>query len=263
MGKKAKIICKTVAFSLIPAMCAFLSKSDNALDYLKNSNYIGSNVNIEVFKDVLLICSIILTFILLTLNLILSEIKRETYREQNSEFLKYSKQAFIETLANHIGKEYLNINIRIFVPHKTLVWRILNKYNKNAKLDFIIKNIDGLAEEGLTKDLVFEVYPNPQGLVGQCFERHSMIYDTELDKTNKSDYNLSEFQICKTNNLKFGLVCPIYNDKVKIVSILALDSTIHIDIPHGMEDVLRQSVLNFSQQIYKLVPEHFKTKGGI
>ena len=58
---------------------------------------------------------------------------------------------YISIFVKSLGKEYCNIDIRIFVPEKTLWWKVKYLFNKNVPLLFSIKNIEGLAEAGLTK----------------------------------------------------------------------------------------------------------------
>lgn len=269
MGKikrKREIIIQGIIFSLIPALFAYLGQSDNILNYLQQKHYIGNSVDVKGLQDLCLIISIILTFLLLTVNLICSQLRENAYKEQRVAFIKFNKEIFIKTLADALGKEYANINIRIFVPKKPIIWYIKKMFCKKAKLYFTIKNIEGLAEPGLTNNLSFEVEPKHQGLVGECYQKHQMLLDDNLEESNEKNYNLNGYQINKTNNLKFILVCPLFdmNKNDKITAIVAFDSTFPIKVDSKeKEKVLRRSVLNYTQQLQEYAPELFGKAGGI
>lgn len=267
---KREIVVQGVIFSLFPALFAYLGQSDNILDYLQKKQYVGIGVNINGLKDLCLVVSILLTFLLLTVNLICSQMRENAYKKQRLAFIKFNKEIFIKTLIDALGKEYANINIRIFVPDKPVLWhikRLIAKlFRKNIKLFFKIKNIEGLAEPGLTNNLSFEVEPNHQGLVGECYQKHQMILDDNLEESNETNYNLNGYQINKTNNLKFILVCPLFdmnkNDEIK--AIVAFDSTFPIKVDtKDKERILRRSVLNYTQQLQEYAPELFERESGI
>lgn len=155
--------------------------------------------------------------------------------------------------------------MRIFVPEKTLKWRITHIINKNNALFFRIKNIDGLAEAGITNDLKFQVLPpeEKQGLVGECFVTKKMVYDDNLIQSNSTDYHLSEYQINKTNDLRFIIVCPIFSENGEVIAIIAFDSKNDIKVTQENKEALSDLILNYTQQLYEKVPELFKAKGGL
>lgn len=265
--KKKEIIVQGIIFSLIPAVFTWLGQSDYVWDFLKESQYIGQKLNISLVKDICTFLGIILTFSLLTVNLICSQIRENIYKEQRLSFVKFNKEIFIKTLEDVLGKEYANIEIRIFVPKKTIIWHIKKIFQpKKTKLYFVIKNIPGLANPGLTNNLSFEVEPVRQGLVGECYEKHQMLLDDDLEQNNETNYNLNGYQINKTNNLKFILVCPLFdmNKNDNITAIVAFDSTYYIKVDtKEKEEALRRSVLNYTQQLQEYAPELFKKVGGI
>lgn len=263
--QKKEIIVQGIIFSFIPSLFAYLGQSNSILDYLKNNNFIGASVNIEQVKDLCILGNIILTFLLLTSNIIMSQLRENEYKKQMNAFIKFNREIFIKTLVNAMGKEYANINIRIFVPSQPLLWNIKKVLWKNTKLYFVIKNVEGLAEPGLTNNLSFEVEPSQQGLVGECYHSHQMIFDDDLENNNETNYNLNGYQINKTNNLKFILVCPLFDEvkNDKITAIVAFDSTYPIKIDKSKESILRRSILNYTQQLQEYAPELFKKAGGI
>lgn len=263
MRKTVAIGVKGILFSLVPATFTLLG-TIKALDWLQKQGYIGSAVNIQVVKDVCSMLGIFTTFIFLTSNVIIHEIEEDKYKTQAKQLIKYNKDILTSALSEYLGKEYCNIDIRIFVPYKTVWWRIAHLFNKNMPLQFGIKNIEGLAEAGVTNNLKFQVSPQDkvQGLVGECYQQRKMIYDDNLQETNDKDYNLTDYQISKTNDLKFIIVCPVFSEARDIVAIVAFDCKHEIKI-NTKEDKFSNAILNYTQQLYEYVPELFKSKGGI
>lgn len=261
-NKFIKIVVSSFIFTLIPSVFSFASRSSSFLDKLKDNGIIGSKINIISLKDVLLLISILLTFLLLGVKLSKAKIEKEVAIKQRDKLLKMNKDILINSLAKELGKEYLNIDIRIFIPRFTLINRLKKILGLKYRKEFIIRNINHLADPGNTNNLTFEVYPNPQGLVGECYNTKYMIYDTDLENTNSEKYNLSSSQINKTCNLKFSLCCPIFNND-EVIGILALDSKHTIEIEKSQKDLLRNSIVTFSQSIYEHIPQLFKPIGGI
>lgn len=264
---RREIIVQGIIFSLIPAILTYLGQSDYIWSYLREHQYIGQKLDVSLIQDICTVGGIVLTFCLLTINLIRSQIRENIYKEQRLSFVKFNKEIFIKTLEDAIGKEYANIEIRIFVPEKPIIWYIKKIFfPKKTKLNFVIKNIPGLANPGLTNNLSFEVEPLRQGLVGECYEKHQMLLDDDLEQSNETNYNLNGYQINKTNNLKFILVCPLFdmNKNDNITAIVAFDSTYYIKVDtKEKEEALRRSVLNYTQQLQEYAPELFKKVGGI
>ncbi len=265
MKRTGTIIVQGIIFSLFPAVFAYLGQSNNAFDYLIEKNFLGSGIPVPFCKEICFIISIILTFFLLTVNLINSQLREEKYKKQSNMLLKYNKSIFIETLVSHFGKEYSEFDIRIFVPRKTVYWMLLHRIIKNIKYEFVIKNVDALADSGKTDNLKFEVSPNTVGLVGACYSQHDMFYDDDLENSNSINYNLNGYQISKTNDLKFSLVCPIYSDCDEIIAIIALDSKNEVKIPTDkhLKDILIKTIFNYTRHLYENVPDLFKAQGGI
>lgn len=260
------IIIEGILYSLIPALCTFLGQSD-ALELLQKNEYIGKSVNINTIKNICFILSIFLTFSILTTKLIISQIRENRFREQRSNFIKFNKEIFVKTLMSEFGKEFENINIRIFVPKKPLVWYIRRIFFKDTPLYFVIRNIEGLANPGLTKNLSFQVTPNKQGLVGDCYNSKQMVFDDDLEHNNKTYYDLSRSQVNKTNELKFSLVCPLFkdnNNNDEIIAIVAFDSTDRILVDSDKKTkILERSIPNYTQQLLDYAPELFKKEGGL
>lgn len=257
--KNKKVIINAIIISLVPAILAYLSKSSNILNYLKENEYIGNRINIDFIKEVCLILNIITTFLIVTIGNIKSNINQVDLIQQRDNLLKQCKTILISALSNKLNKEHLEVNIRIFVKRKPTLKEKLKKFLKiEYPVEFIIKNINGLANDDMTRKLKFRVAPNPEGLVGKTFADKCIYYDCNLESNNKNMYNLSHSQISKTNDLKFSLTCPIFKNKDDVVAILAIDSKHKIDINGKNKDIITNSIINFSTQLYEYVPNLFK-----
>jgi hypothetical protein len=167
-------------------------------------------------------------------------------------------------LSHYISNDYCNIEIRIFVPKKTLISSLVRVIRKNAKLEFAIKNIETLAQAGMTDGLVFEVWPNPQGVVGTCYNTKGAIIDDNLLETNGSkEYGLSKYQIDKTSDLRFIICIPILDQRGEVSAIMAFDSRHHITFNDEVKNRVSTSLITFSRLLYDSVPDLFKPIGGI
>lgn len=261
-----EIIIQGVIFSLIPAVCTLLASTD-ILFWIQDRQYLGKNVDVEMLKVFFSFLGIFLTFLLLTINIIKSQMREKKYHKQASDLIKYTKEIMVSAMADQLNINYCSINIRIFVPKKRIIFRLKRKIfnNSSSKLYFEIKNIDGLADAGMTNNLKFRVSPadDKQGLVGECYNSRKMIYDDNLKESNDKSYNLSEYQINKTNNLRFIIVCPTFNEDGEIDAIVAFDSINEIKVTKENEKQITNLILNYTQQLHEKVPELFKPKGGI
>lgn len=266
MKSTKEIVIQGVIFSLIPAVCTLLASTD-ILFWIQDRQYLGKNVNVEILKVLFSVLGIFLTFLLLTINIIKSQVREKKYHKQASDLIKYTKEIMVSAMADQLNIKYCSVNIRIFVPQKRVRFHLKRDLfnNSSSKLYFEIKNIDGLADAGMTNNLKFQVLPSDekQGLVGECYNSRKMIYDDNLMESNEKIYNLSEYQINKTNNLRFIIVCPTFNEEGEIDAIVAFDSVNEIKITKDNEKQFTNLILNYTQQLHEKVPELFKPKGGI
>lgn len=262
MKERTRVIIQVIGFSLIPSILQFLATSDSCLDDLQKSNIIGSSVNIVLMKNVLLILSIILSAILLSINLAYEKIENIKVRKQRDLLIKSNKDIFIKALCSQLELDYLDMNIRIFVPYNDRCYIIKSFFAKLFKTDikkiFVIKNIEYLSESNDMNDLKFEVYPNAQGLVGQCYKNKSIIYDENLKHKSKTNYNLTQYQKNKICDLEFSLCSPIFNSNDDIIAIVEFDSNERIPITKANKDVWKIFVTNYCQFIYDYIPDLFK-----
>lgn len=133
MKKVKKIIVSGILSFLFTNLLSFLGKS-NILNWLQNKDIIGKNVKIDLIKDIFTVFSIFLTFILLTIPMILSQINEHLYHRQRDDLLYHWKEVFIISLSEKLAIKNLSMDIRIFVPIVTIK-SILTKwiFRKNIK----------------------------------------------------------------------------------------------------------------------------------
>ena len=178
--------------------------------------------------------------------------------EQRNSLLKMNKEYLTTYLEKSISSNFSNCNIRIFVPKHPHLYKIATKLKIKARKTFIIKNFDILSNEGVTKNLKFEVFPKVQGLVGECYKKDSIVYDDELKSTNSINYELNSFQIIKTSSLQWSICCPIHDTESNIVAIIALDGDKKIKIKPEKEQELSEQLFVFSTMLYENVPQLFR-----
>lgn len=255
MKSKGKIVAVALITSAIPAIVTYLGKSDNIIDYLYARNYIGSAFDIDLFKSVCQIISIILSFSIILLQQLATNIKLDNGNKKINGLLYQTKMIFQEALSATLGSK-VNFDVRIFVPIKKMI-----NLERGRPLYFQIVNYDGLCTAGTTNGLKFKVLPESekQGLVGNCYNMRSMLYDDCLAQNNSSSYHLDNYQISKTRDLEFSIVCPLYNSSDDIVAIIAIDGKQKINITAHKSEITN-NILTFSQTLYENVPELFKPK---
>lgn len=255
MKNWGKIITVAVVTSAVPAIVTYLGKSDNILDYLYKNNYIGTAFDIDLFKSSCQILSIILSFFIILSQQLSTNIKLDNSNRKINGLLYQTKMIFQEALSSTIGYK-VNFDVRIFVPIKKVV-----NLEKGKPLYFQIVNYDGLGTVGTTSGLKFKVLPasEQQGLVGNCYNMRNMLYDDCLAQNNSSSYHLDNYQIGKTRDLEFSIVCPLFNSSDDVIAIVAIDGKQKIDISAHKSEITN-NVLTFSQTLFENVPDLFKPK---
>lgn len=254
-----KNLLEGLIFTTIPAFCSYAANSNILWDKIKNLNILSDSFNVEIIKDILLWVGILLSSILLGLNLIVSKNKYDSMLRQRNALIKMNKDILADSLAKSFSSNAANYDIRIFVPKHVLFYRICNKLKiKRLKQKFSIKNIDIIADEGITKKLQFEVFPNQEGLVGICYNKKAMVFDDNLENTNSTDYNLAQNQIDQTSNLKWSICCPILKEDNTIAAIMAFDGKSKVNIDLTKTPSINLELLAFSRMLYETVPQLFR-----
>lgn len=254
MKNKGKIILIVLITSALPAIATYLGSSYSIIDYFKQENYIGSAFNVDLFKNLCQLASIILSFSILLIQRLSSDIKLENSNNKINGLLELTKVVFQGAFSSAVDTN-INIDIRIFVPIKKII-----NIKKNETLYFQIVNCEGLSTAGITNGLKFKVLPKDerQGLIGNCYNLHTTVYDDNL-KQNNEQYNLTKFQLSKTRNQEFSIAHPLYNESNEIVAIITIDGTQKIDISEH-ESAIINNVLMFSEKLFLSVPDLFKPK---
>lgn len=248
-----KHIIYVLLTSGISALCSYLANSSLIFDKMVDWGIIADTKSIPVIQDYCLWIGILFSAVFISLNLIITTEKYlHTFEERNA-LLCMSKDILRSSLST-------DFDIRIFIPKHPLLYKIADFLHiSNIKKKFIIKNIDSIAKVGLTRNLEFEVSPNPKGLVGLCYKQKSMIYDDDLEHTNETEiYDLNSIQIKKTHNLKWIICCPVLGKSGEVAAIMSLDGKSKITINARKESEIKEELYTFSQTLYEYSPQFFK-----
>lgn len=257
--KNIKQFLTVVIFSLIPSLLSYLAHSSLVFDKMIKYGFLGNSINILLIQDCCLLIGILLSALLLSFNLFRTKVKYEQMIEERNSLIKMVKSILSSALGKRFTSDPSSFDIRFFIPKHPFIYRLADHFHfSRIKVKFIIKNVDLIADQGLTNNLQFEVSPHQEGLVGICYNTKSMIMDDDLEKTNETKYNLKQIQIDRTSNLKWSICCPILDDNDKVVAILALDGQSKITIDPAKENELKQDILSFSRLFYSSVPQLFR-----
>lgn len=260
-NKLPNIILKVFSFTLIPAVFFYLSQSHSYLDTLQKTGYIGPTVDIINLKDTFLILGIFLSTILLSFNYAVSEIKWKKAVHQRDSLLRYNKDIFISYLENKLNIENINLNIRIYVPNKSIILKIKNiinyVLNKPVIKEFSVKNIGSLAEIGNMNKLTFQVEPTTQGVVGKCYHLKKVLCEDNLQLKDKSQYNLTEYHINKLCDLKLIICSPIFDERNNVIAVISFESKESISMS-GNEHIWKHLVINYCEFLHDYLYELFK-----
>lgn len=243
LKKVIKHLIVVILFSAIPAILSYAANSPSFLEKLVSSKILGSAFPIEQMQNICFILGIILSTILLSCNLFYTQIKYDDLLDQRGLLIRMTKEN-LGIVLSEFSSGFSDFDIRIFIPRFPRLYYICNKMQFNINKEFAIKNIDIIANQGATKNLRFEVFPNPQGLVGQCYKTKKIVYDDMLETTNSTDYSLTAGQISRTSNLKWSICCPIINSNDEVVAIVAFDGTKKIHIKREKQKDLSDNIFS-------------------
>lgn len=258
-SKFLKYLFQTVLVSALPAFLSYMASSELVFLKLIEKNIIGNAIDIPVVQDYCLWIGIFLSAIFLSGQLLLVKVKYDGTLEERNLLIGMSKDILAGTLGKLCFSNQPNFDVRIFIPKWPILYRLVEAIHiPNFKRKFVIKNIDLIAEQGTTKDLEFEVFPNQEGLVGLCYHYKSMVLDDDLEHSNSTEYNLGENQISRTSNLKWSICCPIFDANNTVVAIIALDGKSKITIAEENFPILNEHIVAFSRLLYDSVPQLFK-----
>lgn len=101
------------------------------------------------------------------------------------------------------------------------------------------------------------MFPEPQGLVGECYNRKRVLCDDNLENTNPT-YKLNKHQLTRIANLKWSICCPIFDSSDDVIAILALDGKNKITINATNKEEIGTQIVVFSRMLYDAVPQLFR-----
>jgi len=252
-----KKIILSLVYALIAVGLTYVSSSSYILPFLVEKGILGIAIDTERIKELCLFASMVFAGVFLPVSLCKAEIQRDNAIDQRNQLLKMTKNNFGITL-ERFSSNFSGFEIRFFIPKHPVLYSIEEKLGIKHKKEFIIKNIDIIANQGATKGLSFEVSPNSQGLVGECYRQKSMVYDDMLAETNSINYSLQPKQLSRTSNLRWSICCPIIDEKDNVVAIMAFDGTKPITIKKEKTNELADHILTFSRVLYDAVPQMFR-----
>jgi len=183
-------------------------------------------------------------------------------KRQRDKTIASFKKATENGISRIMGiKTDYNINVRIFLPDKSIMRRIREFFGHKPGISrYRIKNIPGLCSVGLTDNLYFEVDPNSQGIVGACYNHARLVYDN-APTLGKTTYNMTEYQKSITQDVNTCICVPILDSADNIFAIVSYDSTETINLvslKNRRKVVFEKLVTHQSISLYEYFPFLFK-----
>ena len=175
--------------------------------------------------------------------------------------IKQFAQSNLTAISNNNN---FSFDLRIFVPEVN-VFKSITAFltRKKAEKWFVIRNIEPFAKKDITEHLRFRVELDIQGLVGDAYERGSIVYDDDLPLTNETEYSLDKAQLSRTSKLLWSLCVPILDENNKVFAVMAFDSdSSPLDIASN-KDEIRALTNTLAIMMRDSVPELFKPKWRI
>lgn len=257
-----KQIHMEVVLEIVPVMILFLVGQTTVINSLLGA-YIKEQLlmNIKMYANYL---SVVYTILVIgfEMNKLITE--NNYYRESMKYLFDRHKEEFFELLRNKESEQIIyyvpkNIQIRIWVLPK-FPERVFNSIiNKHWHKYLTIRNYESLGSRGKTDNLKFEVYPNPQGIVGKCFNSKKVEYSWDLKKEDqKIVYNMTQTQDEQTNDLRFCLCYPV-KENGRVIAVISFDSMEPMCVGNNMKDkMLADLFVGYSMDLYKSSTHLFK-----
>ena len=253
-----RYICHVI-LTVLPALCSYLASSSSAIAVLIERGILSEEINVMRVQDIMLFFSILLTVGVLGVRLIRFEWKLSQKQKQLDGLYGVIKEIVRQTLRKTTKNNELEFDMRFFVPKsKTAIWLRKRIKNINIPLYFVIKNQMPFAQKDTTEKLEFRVDPDPQGIVGACFQHKSVMFDENLKENNEKDWNLSEAQVSRTANLLWSMCVPIVDPVSNtVVAVVAFDSSRSSLKIERNEKEIATLVNTLSILLYDNVPDLF------
>lgn len=258
---KIKIALRTVFNTIFTAVFIFLGDKDGVLAQLQKDGWIGTNFDVNYLRLFLFLIGTFWGVIFIAYPYYKAELKIRKDEKIINEILKYSKKIFLQLFCLNIREKGVEINIRILVETTTTKDIIYNFYcavkkyitveNSCKKIVYKVINIDGMHSDTTHKDLIFELLPSKQGVVGKVFSEKTPIVDFEMQKKSvKSDYNLTDFQYEQTEDLHFCAAIPIFNNQNHIIAVVSFDSKNKLTLTPSKEEQLKSNIKQYAKFLH-------------
>ncbi|MNC29318.1 hypothetical protein D3C75_775620 [compost metagenome] len=251
-----RIILRVLFFVFVPAFLAYLASDKSIIDNLTQAKVLGEKFNVSLAKQIFLIVGILIGNLLLVVLYELKNNKSNALYSRNIVLINQVKTTFLYGLGSLIGDNAKSIKLRVFREEKNLstLIKLFKCWIKGEQFPrvFRIVHVDGLSDNDVSHSLAFEVYPQLQGLVSECYNSKEIKYEEDIS-TLDIQYNLTPFQVSKTRNTKFCLAIPIFNTDNNIVTIITLDCIYSISISNDAE--VANMINVFTQDLSKFFPK--------
>jgi hypothetical protein len=258
MNSKGKIIFTTIIELIIPIVLFYFAQPNILDKYIQNLWWAGKPIDVIKIQGVCLFLGTIYTILVIGYHIVRIRIDIQQIKSKRGKLIAHNKDTMLDALRIKFTALPHDIEIRIFVP-ETLLDRISSilQGKPYKAMRFAIRNIEGLADAGTTDELSFEVKPNPEGLVGQCYKLRQIVLDRDL-LTSSADYNLDDHKKNKTANLRFCMCVPVIGNNNNVAAIIAFDSKQPAK-SNGKEDANWKDniVIPYTRMLYETIPDIF------
>ena len=226
---RSKTFWRLMFLSLVPGVMLFFGKFDT-IDGLLPKKIIG--IPIETCKILSYVSGLVIQLVYWPF----ANSKLQEDLKQRNDTLKASLPDNVNAYLR-VLKKYLNtdksLNIRFFMPVKSFRNYLPNRLGGRVILRH--KKIEALCNQELPTDLQFIASPEQfsQGMVGEAFITKDIAVTTNQDKKENTEYyrRLSEYQKQNTGKFRFVLTVPIFNNRNKIIGVIAFDSIKRYNVP--------------------------------
>jgi len=222
---------------VLPVTLVYLGRSETGLEYLQSNGIISSSVNCQNLRNPVFFTGVLVSFIAIPITLYYKEWKNAKLSNALVSFIAYNKDILVELLRKEFRKSNADFSIRIFRKKAWYRNPILSLFY-GEKL-FVIKNISQLAKKDQTGRIEFLVTPKhkSQGLVGISYNEKAIAYDFDImNNVANNDYRLNPIQQNKTQNTRFVLTAPLYDNKHNVIAVISIDSNTQIKEPKNMSN---------------------------
>lgn len=255
-------LIRHLIYIAITALSAYFASNDEILIWLVNNSVLSQKLNIELFQDICLLVNIGFTVFVINGELILYRIKDEQHRKEIAGLYNVVKQFALSNFCSITKNDNFSFDLRIFVPEFSIWKSIKGVCRRKKEKWFVIRNIEPFAKKDITENLRFRVEPadESQGLVGDAYNKGSIVYDSDLSSTNSVQYALDQSQLNRTNMLRWSICVPILDVNNSVVAIMAFDSdSSDLDISKNKNEI-KNLTNTLAIMMQDSVPELFKRK---